>query len=352
MTAPRLEGGALRRRRCADVVARLVSRRSTLQHTNAPLVVVLALFVATVAYAEPTPTVITGPVTITTRVEPKHVTIGTPFRYTMRVEVSGDVEVQVPILADQLGGFLIRDFGDVAPTKTASGGTVIERWYTLVTYEAGDHLIPGVPMHYRAPGGELQRVETPETLVIVDSLLPKNEEALAKSTLRDIKGPVEVPRDYRPLWYAAAALAVVIAAGFGLYQLLNRRKQISQAPPRPAHEVALEALARLQRARLWEQQQYSEYYVQLSAIVRAYLEQRFHLRAPEMTTEEFLQIAQRDRQLPSEHRGSLTQFLNEADLVKFARHVPAATDAERAYSAARAFIESTALRAEADRAAA
>jgi hypothetical protein len=299
-----------------------------------------------------TPTTTASPVTVTTRVEPKHVSIGTPFRYTMRIEVQGDVEVQVPILAERLGDFVIQDFGDVPATKTAGGSTVIERWYTLVTYAAGDQLVPGAPLHYREKGGELQRVDTPETLVIVDSLLPKNDDALAKATLRDIKGPIAVPRDYRPLWYLGAGLAVLGALGFGLYRLLNRRTELRQAPPRPAHEIALQALARLHAARLLEQQQHTEYYVQLSAIVRAYLEQRFNLRAPEMTTEEFLQIAQRDRQLPAEHRGSLTQFLNEADLVKFARYVPALNDAERAYNAARQFVESTALRTEADRAAA
>jgi hypothetical protein len=161
-----------------------------------------------------------------------------------------------------------------------------------------------------------------------------------------------VPRDYRPLWYAAAAVAALVGVGFGLYRLLNRRRNVPQAPPRPAHEIALEALARLQRARLLEQQQQAEFYVQLSNIVRAYLEQRFNLRAPEMTTEEFLQVAKEDRQLPVEFRGSLTQFLSEADLVKFARYVPAAADAERAYQAARQFVESTALRTEGDRAAA
>ncbi len=41
--------------------------------------------------AAPTPA---GPVVVTTRVEPKTVTIGTPFRYTMRVEATGDVELR------------------------------------------------------------------------------------------------------------------------------------------------------------------------------------------------------------------------------------------------------------------
>jgi len=56
--------------------------------------------------------------------------------------------------------------------------------------------------------------------------------------------------------------------------------------------------------------------------VRRYLEDRFRLRAPEMTTEEFLQAAQQNPQLPREHRSSLGRFLTEADMVKFARHIP------------------------------
>ena len=82
--------------------------------------------------------------------------------------------------------------------------------------------------------------------------------------------------------------------------------------------------------------------MRLSDIVRSYLEGRFHLRAPEMTTEEFLQAAQRDPQLAPPQRSLLGTFLSEADLVKFARYVPAADDSERAYRAAREFVQSTA----------
>jgi hypothetical protein len=327
------------------------SARSVLSPQSSVLLL-WACLTSAAALAQPTATVIVPPVSVTTRVDPQRVTIGTPFRYTMRVETTGDAEVLVPILAERLGEFVIQDFGAVPATKSETGGTVVERWYTLVTYEAGDQLIPGAPVQYREPGTDLQRAETPETLVIVDSLLPKNEEALAKATLHDIKGPVAVPRDYRPLGYAAAGLAAVIGLGFGLYRLLNRSRRIVQPPARPAHEIALEALVRLRGARLLEEGRHEEFYVQLSAIVRTYLEQRFTLRAPEMTTEEFLQAAQRNRQLPVEHRGSLTQFLNEADLVKFARYVPALEDAERAYKAGRQFIESTAISLETNRAAA
>lgn len=300
------------------------------------------------ARAEDPVAVSAAPVVVTTRVDPAHVTVGTPFRYTMRIEAAGDTELIVPVLGGRLGEFLIADFGDV-PQRTEKGRMVTERWYTLVAYEAGDHIVPGPTVQYRTPGTELQRLDPPDALIIVDSLLPKGGEA---HDIRDPKTPVEVPRDYRPLWWALAALATVAGAGFGVYRLLNRRRLARITPPRPAHQVALEALARLRGARLLEAGQPKEYYVRLTDIVRTYLEGRFELRAPEMTTEEFLQAAQRNPQLAAAHRSLLAQFLSQSDLVKFARHVPSLGDAEGAYASAREFIESTKLEEERPRAAA
>jgi hypothetical protein len=218
---------------------------------------------------------------------------------------------------------------------------VLENWYTLVTYAPGDGLVPGPTVQYRVPGSDLERVIAPDALVIVASLLESGGKAPPED-VRDIKGPVAVPRDYRPLIWLAVGLLAVVAIGALLYRLLNRRRAAVVAP-RSAHEIALEALGKLQAARLLDAGRHEEFYVRLSDIVRGYLEQRFHLRAPEMTSEEFLQAAQRDPQLAPPQRSLLSTFLSEADLVKFARYVPASDDAERAYRAAREFVESTAL---------
>lgn len=299
---------------------------------------VAALVAAGVAADDATPA--PAPVKITTAVEPKSVTIGTPFRYTLRIEADKDTELVVPSLAGQIGDFQVVDFG-TPPPREERGRVVVEHWYTLLTYRAGDLLVPGPTVQYRVPGSDLENVAAPDTLVGVQSLLDAAPGKTA-ADVRDIKGPVAVPRDYRPLlWIVAGVLALAGVIG-GLFWLLNRRQRASLVPPRPAHEIALEALARLHAARLVEGGRQAEFYVRLSSIVRDYLEARFHLRAPEMTTEEFLQVAQRDPQLTPAQRSLLGHFLSEADLVKFARHVPAPDDAERAYRAAREFVEQTA----------
>lgn len=277
------------------------------------------------------------PVKVTTKIEPDHVTIGTPFRYSMRVEATENVELIIPVLAEKIGDFTVTDFGE-SPVQGEGDAIVHERWYSLVTYETGDQVIPGAPVQYRVAGGDLERVDAPDTLVIVDSLLAKAGEG---ADLRDVKAPVAVPPDYRPLWWALGALAALLALGAAVYRFFNRARAKAAIPPRPADEVALEALARLRRDGLLEKGEQVEFYVRLSSIIRTYLENRFHLRAPEMTTEEFLQAAQKAPELSQKHRPLLAQFLSDADLVKFARHQPRPEDAERAYEAAREFVTST-----------
>jgi len=105
--------------------------------------------------------------------------------------------------------------------------------------------------------------------------------------------------------------------------------------------VALAALDALRARKLVEHGAFKDFYSTLSDIVRRYLEDRFHVRAPEMTTEEFLLTTSRDGRLAAPHRRLLGEFLTESDMVKFARHVPTIADSARAFEAARRFVDDT-----------
>ena len=92
---------------------------------------------------------------------------------------------------------------------------------------------------------------------------------------------------------------------------------------------------------LAEQGEYQAYYVELSGIIRRYIEERFSIRAPEMTTEEFLRSLGSSAQLESEHRQLLADFLNACDMVKFARYGPSLKEAEEAMGSAEKFVAET-----------
>jgi hypothetical protein len=280
------------------------------------------------------------PVQVRTALEARAVTIGSPFRYTIEVTAPIGTVVEVPHLAGTIGAFEVVDFGR-EPDREADGRTEVRRWFELVTYETGEHVLPGPSIQYRGPDGESHTVAARDTTVVVRSLVDAAG-ATPPADVRSIKGPVAKPRDYAPLLWTAAALAVALTLAAWLVRRLRRPRAASTRPPRPVHERALAALAELQAAHLIEAGRLEEFYVRLSGIVREYVEGRFRLRAPEMTTEEFLQAAQRRAELVPAHRALLGNFLGEADLVKFARHHPAAADAERALAAAGEFVRSTA----------
>ena len=276
---------------------------------------------------------------VSVSVDRTEVTIGDPIRYTISVTAAAGVEVEIPLLGEQLGDFTVLDFGELPP-RTENGRVVTGRWFRLTTFETGQHLLPGPTIRYRQPGGERERIDGEDVSIAVLSLLA---EAGQNPTLQDIKPPEALPFDWWPYGLVAVAGLILAGLGGGLFFYLRRPAPAVAPPVPPASQLALEALRRLHARGLIEKQQFETYYVSLSAIVREYLEDGLNLRAPEMTTEEFLSAAARDCQLSPIQQERLAEFLSQADLVKFARHRPGLEESEAAYQAARRFVEETQL---------
>ena len=287
-------------------------------------------------------------VEIHARAEPDTVTIGTRFRYVVDVVATPDAEIFVEQPADHIGDFEIVDFG-IEPPVRRDGKTVLTRWYRLVGWTPGEHLVKSPAVRYRTAGEDEQEAPAQEIRVSVESLLAKEPTA---TDIRDIAPPEAIPVDWRPYWLLGGALLLAAALAAVLHRVLNRpRRAGATPPPTPPHEVAARALAELKRRNLPAEGAFKDYYSALSDIVRVYLEQRFRLRAPEMTTEEFLLATAREGRLERTHRQRLGEFLVESDLVKFARHRPTIADADRAWEAAARFVEDTSRQPEELRAA-
>jgi hypothetical protein len=103
----------------------------------------------------------------------------------------------------------------------------------------------------------------------------------------------------------------------------------------------LPRLAALKSEGLTERGEFEVFFVRVSAILRRYIERRFALHAPEMTTEEFIREAARSPLLTLEHREKATEFLLQCDLVKFARQVPTLTQSGQVFDEAVRFVQET-----------
>lgn len=113
------------------------------------------------------------------------------------------------------------------------------------------------------------------------------------------------------------------------------RPLLDRVDPRGA---ALARLDRLEAEGLLSRGLVELYYVGLAEIVRIYLEEAFQVRAPERTTQEFLEELVQLPRFDLQVRELLRAFLFEADLVKFARFEPSGEQCAAAVAAARQLI--------------
>ncbi len=161
---------------------------------------------------------------------------------------------------------------------------------------------------------------------------------------RDIKGLAEWPANlsHRMLKVFGGVALLALLAGLIALWIRRRQKQAAiPALPPAAHEIALRALEALVARNYIETENAEPFYVELSAIVRTYLEQRFSLRAPELTTEEFIREAASSRRLSLDHQQLTLAFLEQSDLVKFAKHRPTSADMRAGLNAAERLVRET-----------
>jgi len=157
-------------------------------------------------------------------------------------------------------------------------------------------------------------------------------------------------------------VSAVLVLGSGSILLLRgfrARRRIAQQ--RSAYEEAVLRLDALAKRGAPDAETADGWFVDLSAIVRLYLEQRYDIRAPELTTEEFLLVATArpspagstaaagalgslsGNGLDDEHRTLLSEFLERCDRVKFAGYRPESDESLATLDTARRFVEDTRL---------
>jgi hypothetical protein len=155
--------------------------------------------------------------------------------------------------------------------------------------------------------------------------------------IRDIAPPVDIPSGLAWLWWTLAGVALIGLAVFAWLWLKQRKTATKFVYELPAHERARRQL----EAALGLYDQPKPFCIIVSDAVRFYLEERFGLRAPERTTDEFLGDLSRSSALTDHQKESLTHFLSACDMVKFARYEPQRPELEALYHSALRLIEET-----------
>lgn len=312
------------------------------------------------AAEEITRTSTSGPVKATVTLSPAKPILGDALTLTLEVVAEPGVEVRMPAFGEALGRFDITGF--VPRSRTLlDGRTQASQKYSLESPMSGPQTIPPLRVEFvdrrglRLPGAVTEpfhELMTEKISVDVASVLPEGRIADA---LKPLRGSLEeLPPPAPSPWPWIAALSVLLAV-LVPFALRGYRRWDRQRRRRSAYDVALARLMALEMRSAPGAGEVDSWYVELSSIVRRYLEDRYGLRAPERTTEEFLREAGGSSDLAADHRSRLRTFLQQCDRVKFAAYRPGTAEAWDSLKSARQFLDETregAPMMEADRAAA
>jgi hypothetical protein len=161
----------------------------------------------------------------------------------------------------------------------------------------------------------------------------------AAMDIRDVRPPIDVPGI--PLWVWLIVLFLAAAAAGYVYWKKRHARVQAVVLPQTSWEIAYGRLAELEARDFFGQGKVKEYFSTLSTIIRRYIEDRFNIHAPDMTTEEFLNSVKANPFIEEKHKEILRQFLNLSDMVKFAKYGPNPSEAKDSFALAKRFVDET-----------
>ena len=127
------------------------------------------------------------------------------------------------------------------------------------------------------------------------------------------------------LWIAYILLALLfLAASVYVYKKYFQQEEVIEEKEEiiiPAHVIAINKLDTLKSKNLWQQGKIKEYQSNLTYVAREYLENRYGVKALELTTDETLKALE-NVDFEGIYSEDLKQILTIADLVKFAKAKP------------------------------
>jgi hypothetical protein len=305
-------------------------------------VVLLVALLAGTVLAQGGPEVI-----VSAEVDRETITVGDRIVYTVRAEHDQDLVVDFPQLASTWGDFEVLSQQPLQPGKGSQGRVITGKEYVITVFTVGEHTTPPLRVSYLDRQGQTQEITTDPIHVTVTSVLTSTEGVTSTLDIRDLKPQAELPRDWSwLLWAGLAGLALALAILALLWFMARRWKRAGATAPaavvdlRPPEEIAYKELERIAGLQLVEQGRFKEHYTLTADCLRRYAEGIYGIPAMDRTTEEFY-AALRWARVDGQQVRLFKDFLDESDLVKFARYVPPVEEVWQAVPRARYIIDVT-----------
>lgn len=246
--------------------------------------------------------------------------VGDYINYTLEIRADKGIEIINPFFRDSLKHVEIIE--EIPSEKKEDDKINSSTFgYVISFYDSAVVTIPPIAVQYKIKGSNDVKSVLSNPVTFTVRTLPVDQHA----EIKDVKEPLTIPLDWKILLLIILIVIILLALAFYFYRKYKKKKTeqpvIKKIIRIPAHVRALTALDNLEREQLWQKGRVKEYHSNITGIVRGYFEERYKLPAMELTTSEQMQKLRMVRS--AENILVITnEFLNNADLVKFAKFQP------------------------------
>ena len=244
--------------------------------------------------------------------------IGDQIQYSLFIKMNKDVYIINPFFRDSLKNIDVLEISDPVAEENEDGKSVKYN-YVLSRFDSAQVTIPPIKIEYRTKADSaLKFVLSNAVTFNVHRMNVAMEEEI-----KDIKPPIRL-FDYLFIIYILIVI-IVLVIGYFIYRKYFKNKPQTEIKPIaekiPLHQLTLRKLEQLDKEELWQKGFVKDYHSKITDIIREYFEKQFGLPVLERTTTESLKLL-------SKHPQGIkvldisSQFLSNADLVKFAKFTP------------------------------
>lgn len=273
------------------------------------------------------------------RVDTNSVLIGQPIRVDIFSNLSQDLDFEWPNISDSLGPLEVLKKSPVDTIDTL-GQWLVYQSILVTQFDSGYYKIPAQKLKYKDSDGLEDSFLTNSIAVIYNTVAVDSTKAYY-----DIKQPMSVEYYYvREIIYIVIGLVLLalIAFLFVRYWPSSKTEEKQEEVQVLIEVQTLRALSRLRKEKAWVSWSQKDFYVELTTILRKYLEGRYGILAMEATTEEISE-ALNTKFIDIQNKAQLVSLLNDSDLVKFAKGSMQESAGEAAVNFGFMFVEGTSL---------
>ena len=226
----------------------------------------------------------------------------------------------------------------VAATRKA---VKVEGKVILTSFDSGSYYLPPLIAMIEHEGGKV------DTLYMEGPTLEVTTVPIDTATyvIKDIKGQIKYPLKFKEVvpWVLLALLLAGLIWAIVRWIKMRRANRTFLGKPivkDPPHIVALRALDKIRKQKLWQNDKQKQFYTEVTDALRVYIADRFGIVALERPSREMLSDLKKQDIEPKLY-DNMEELFTRADLVKFAKYLASAEENEEVIPDAVRFVNAT-----------